>query len=136
MFGDTSERMLAAEAKANAPAHRPATCGAAAASDERLGVGTANDCVSAVNGRPTACRHLSSAGEARQRTPAFCEDCLADGTDWVSLRVCLTCGHVSCAEGSPSDHSAQHYAETDHPIAASVGSQPSSRWCYPDARSV
>jgi uncharacterized UBP type Zn finger protein len=67
---------------------------------------------------------------------AFCEECLAYGADSVILRICLSCGHVGCAEGSPSDHAAEHYAETDHPIAAAVGSTSASRWCYPDQRSV
>jgi uncharacterized UBP type Zn finger protein len=67
---------------------------------------------------------------------AFCEECLAYGADSVILRICISCGHVGCAEGSPSNHAAEHYAETDHPIAASVGRQPGSRWSYPDERSV
>lgn len=61
---------------------------------------------------------------------AFCEECLVYGADSVILRICLSCGHVGCAEGSPSDHAAQHYAETDHPIAAAIGSTSASRWCY------
>ncbi len=67
---------------------------------------------------------------------AFCEECLAYGTNRLILRICLNCGHVGCAEGSPSDHAAEHYAETDHPVAAAVGSASASRWCYPDERSV
>ena len=63
---------------------------------------------------------------------AFCEECLAYGADRVTLRICLSCGHVGCAEGSPSDHAAQHYAETDHPIAAAVGSTSASRRFYDD----
>jgi monovalent cation/hydrogen antiporter len=65
---------------------------------------------------------------------AFCEECLAYGSDRVILRICLSCGHVGCAEGSPGDHAAEHYAETDHPVAATVGSASASRWCYPDER--
>jgi uncharacterized UBP type Zn finger protein len=64
---------------------------------------------------------------------APCEDCLTDQVDEVTVRVCLTCGHVGCAEASPSDHAAAHYAETDHPIAAAVAPGGASRWCYPDA---
>jgi uncharacterized UBP type Zn finger protein len=67
---------------------------------------------------------------------AFCEECLAYGTDRLILRICLSCSHVGCAEGSPSDHAAEHYAETNHPVAATVGSASASRWCYPDERSV
>ena len=67
---------------------------------------------------------------------AFCEECLIYGGDGVLLRICLSCGHVGCAEGSASDHAAAHYAETDHPIAAAIGSEVASRWSYPDERLV
>ncbi len=67
---------------------------------------------------------------------AFCEECLAYGAHDVILRICLSCGHVGCAEGSRSDHAAEHYAETDHPIAAAIGSTTASRWCYPHERPV
>ncbi len=67
---------------------------------------------------------------------AFCEECLASGSDKVTLRICLSCGYVGCAEGSASDHAAEHYAETDHPLAAAIGSQLASRWSYPDERSI
>lgn len=66
---------------------------------------------------------------------AFCEECLADDAEKVLLRICLSCGHVGCAEGSPADHAAAHYAETDHPIAAAIGSSV-PRWSYPDQRTV
>lgn len=77
----------------------------------------------------------SSAG-GTQGTPACCEECLIDGTEDLLLRICLSCGHVGCAEGSPSDHAAEHYAETDHPIAAAIGSEVASRWSYPEQRLV
>ena len=67
---------------------------------------------------------------------AYCEECLADGAEKVILRICLSCGHVGCAEGSPSDHAAAHYAETDHAIAAAIGSTVAPRWSYPDERPV
>lgn len=67
---------------------------------------------------------------------ACCEECLAGGADSVILRICASCGHVGCAEGSLSDHAAEHYAETDHPIAAVIGSERVPRWSYPDQRAV
>lgn len=66
---------------------------------------------------------------------AFCEECLAYGARNVLLRICLSCGYVGCAEGSPGDHAAAHYAETDHPIAAAVGAT-APHWSYPDQRTV
>lgn len=35
-------------------------------------------------------------------TPGGCEECLRDGTRWVHLRLCLTCGHVGCCDSSPN----------------------------------
>lgn len=67
---------------------------------------------------------------------AFCDECLVYGAESVLLRICLSCGHIGCAEGSQDDHAAEHYAETDHPIAAAIGSTVVSRWCYPDERQV
>ena len=66
----------------------------------------------------------------------FCQECLVYGADSLMLRVCLTCGHVGCAEGSHSDHAAEHYSESDHPIAAAISSTLQSRWSYPDERLV
>jgi monovalent cation/hydrogen antiporter len=74
-------------------------------------------------------------GGAREDN-AFCEECLLDGAESVLLRICLSCGHVGCAEGSKDDHAAEHYAETDHPVAAAIGSSVVSRRCYPDERPV
>lgn len=71
---------------------------------------------------------------------ACCEECRAGGADGVILRICARCGHVGCAEGSPSDHAAEHYAETDHPIATliadRIAAERMSGWSYPDARPV
>ena len=68
--------------------------------------------------------------------PAFCQECLIYGAKDLLLRICLSCGHVGCAEGSRSDHAAEHYAETDHPVAAAIGSEVAWRWSYPDERPV
>jgi len=44
-----------------------------------------------------ACTHL---GNMRPVVPSAdgCEDCLAIGSSWVHLRLCMTCGHVGCCE--------------------------------------
>ena len=89
-----------------------------------------------MNSRQEPCAHLGLITTTYLRPRVVCERCVADGGGWSTLRVCLSCGEVNCAEGSANDHAAAHYAETDHPIAAAVGSQPASRWCYPDGRFV
>jgi uncharacterized UBP type Zn finger protein len=75
----------------------------------------------------------TAGGERGDR--AFCEECLLYDAQNVLLRVCLSCGHIGCAEGSPGDHAAAHYAETDHPIAAAIGAT-APHWSYPDERTV
>jgi uncharacterized UBP type Zn finger protein len=86
--------------------------------------------------RRRACEHLSWLANPPPAAGAFCEDCGPDGDASVALRVCVTCGYTGCAEGTPANHAAQHYAETDHPLAAMVGPTSQSRWCYPDQRPV
>jgi hypothetical protein len=83
-----------------------------------------------------ACEHLADIEAVPDRPPPFCEDCLAEGAPGIMLRFCLTCGKVGCAEGSVENHAAEHYAETNHPIAGVLGADPPSRWCYPDQRCV
>ena len=78
----------------------------------------------------------TSIAGGKRGEPAFCEECLTYGAEDLLLRICLSCGHVGCADGSPSDHAAEHYAETDHPIAAAIGSEVASRWSYPEQRLV
>jgi len=54
------------------------------------------------------------------------------GSDWVHLRLCLTCGHVGCCDNSPNRHATRHYHETKHPVARSY--EPGETWgyCYAD----
>jgi hypothetical protein len=37
-------------------------------------------------------------------TTEGCSDCLREGTRWVHLRECLSCGHVGCCDNSPRRH--------------------------------
>jgi hypothetical protein len=57
-----------------------------------------------------------------------CEDCLAIGSRWVHLRICLECGHVGCCDDSPNRHASAHAAESEHPIIRSL--QPGEDWCW------
>ncbi len=85
--------------------------------------------------RVPACEHLSQAPvSARPGTPDGCEECLRDGTRWVHLRLCLTCGHVGCCDSSPERHADKHYAATDHPVMRSFEAGEAWRWCYVDQR--
>src|SRR3712207_8269971 len=41
------------------------------------------------------------------------------GSDWVHLRLCLSCGHVGCCDSSPNKHGSKHFKSTGHPIIKS-----------------
>lgn len=78
------------------------------------------------------CPHTS---EIRPVLPsaAGCIDCLRAGrSDWVHLRICLSCGKVGCCDSSPERHAAQHAATVEHPIAASAEPEETWAWCYLD----
>ncbi|MGD9694256.1 MAG: Na+/H+ antiporter [Thermoleophilia bacterium] len=79
------------------------------------------------------CEHLRDApAAATPRTPGACEECLRDGTRWVHLRMCLTCGHVGCCDSSVGRHATGHFHETGHPVMRSVEPGEAWRWCYVD----
>jgi len=50
---------------------------------------------------PSTCAHVNEVREVTPKTPGGCEECLAIGSDWVHLRLCLSCGHVGCCDNSP-----------------------------------
>jgi uncharacterized UBP type Zn finger protein len=61
-----------------------------------------------------------------------CEAYLKTGGRWVSLRMCLTCGHVGCRDSSPGRHARQHWQATGHPLIQSVEPGQAWAWCYKD----
>jgi Zn-finger in ubiquitin-hydrolases and other protein len=63
-------------------------------------------------------------------TNAACEEC-TDGS-WVSLRRCLTCGHVGCCDSSPGLHATAHHKETGHPMVQTLQPGQDWAWCYVD----
>lgn len=83
----------------------------------------------------TLCGHLNTAARAVQpRTPDGCESCLEEGTRWVHLRLCLTCGRVGCCDSSSERHATAHFHDTEHPVIRSFESGEGWRWCYVDER--
>lgn len=82
------------------------------------------------------CEHLRSfcsADTPTPNTPGACEECLRDGTtDWVSLRLCMSCGHVGCCNSSPHMHADAHFAGSGHPVMRSIEPGEAWRWCYID----
>jgi uncharacterized UBP type Zn finger protein len=80
-----------------------------------------------------SCAHTITAEEIDPQSTEGCQDCLAIGfTDWVHLRLCLTCGNVGCCDSSPYQHATAHYKNTDHPVMRSFEPGESWRWCYVD----
>ena len=80
--------------------------------------------------------HLSMIRRVYPRTPNGCEECLRLGTEWVHLRLCLTCGHVGCCDSSPLRHARAHAYSAGHPIVQSFEPGESWRWCYVDEQYV
>ena len=81
------------------------------------------------------CQHLKEAPVSiRPNTPEGCEECLRDGTHWVHLRLCLSCGHVGCCDSSPERHASGHFHEGGHPVMRSFETGEAWRWCFVDER--
>jgi monovalent cation/hydrogen antiporter len=79
------------------------------------------------------CEHLALAPTlVTPGTPDGCGDCLREGTSWVHLRMCLSCGRVGCCDSSPQRHAAAHYRQTGHPVIRSFEPQEHWRWCFVD----
>ncbi len=84
------------------------------------------------------CEHLDRLASRRPVTPSSpgCQECLAEGTPWVELRLCLTCGHVGCCDSSPGRHATAHWHATRHPTIKAFEPGEEWAWCYPDAETV
>ena len=80
------------------------------------------------------CAHAASAVKihAVKRPGDGCEECLKIGSPWVHLRVCLTCGKVSCCDSSPMKHATKHARGVGHPIVTSAEVGETWSWCYAD----
>ncbi|TDB89777.1 hypothetical protein E1264_07240 [Actinomadura sp. KC216] len=80
------------------------------------------------------CEHVQSlpAEDPSPNTPQGCEECLAEGTRWVHLRLCLGCGHVGCCDSSPMRHATAHFGKEGHPIVRSFEPGEDWRWCFVD----
>jgi uncharacterized UBP type Zn finger protein len=59
---------------------------------------------------------------------AGCEDCLAIGSRWLHLRMCLTCGKIGCCDSSPNRHARKHAGTDAHPLVRSA--EPGEDWSY------
>ncbi|MGI8576661.1 MAG: Na+/H+ antiporter [Nocardioidaceae bacterium] len=79
------------------------------------------------------CEHLVEETEVPSpHPPDGCQECLAEGLQWVHLRLCMTCGHVGCCDSSVGKHSTKHYHGTEHPVMRSFEPNEAWRWCFVD----
>jgi CPA1 family monovalent cation:H+ antiporter len=90
--------------------------------------------VADAQGRPTGATdpHVGEIHDVVPSTAAGCEDCLREGTAWVHLRLCLSCGHVGCCDSSPRRHARGHWRRSSHPIVRSFEPGEDWAWCFAD----
>lgn len=79
--------------------------------------------------RDAGCTHLDSV-EVTELPDSVegCEECVAEGGEWLHLRICLHCGHVGCCDSSPGRHATAHARSSGHPIIRSL--EPGEEWCW------
>jgi uncharacterized UBP type Zn finger protein len=72
-------------------------------------------------GKEDRCEHFAGIDESKI-TPSTksCQECVIEGTDWVALRMCLTCGNVGCCDSSEGLHATKHFERTGHPVMVAV----------------
>jgi uncharacterized UBP type Zn finger protein len=81
----------------------------------------------------TSCTHLDQI-QVTERPEATdgCAECLAAGTPWLHLRLCLECGHVGCCDDSPNRHATAHAGTSGHVLITSLEPGETWSWCYAD----
>jgi hypothetical protein len=81
----------------------------------------------------TTCTHLDRLVVTElPEAVAGCEDCLAAGTPWFHLRICLECGHVGCCDSSPMRHATAHGLASRHVLIRSLEPGEDWSWCFED----
>ncbi len=78
------------------------------------------------------CAHLAAPPAAVTPGGEGCGECLAIGSDWVHLRLCLECGNVGCCDSSPNRHASRHARAKRHPVIRSFEPGEAWRYCFPD----
>ena len=76
------------------------------------------------------CDDLERYDKVDEPPATYCQACLDEGTQWVSLRRCLECGNVGCCDSSTRQHATRHFQDTQHPVMQSAEPGEDWRWCY------
>lgn len=80
--------------------------------------------------KSSRCEHFAGIEENKVNpNTRSCQECEKEGTDWVALRMCLTCGHVGCCDSSEGLHATKHFEQTGHPAMVALPNK-QWRWCY------
>ena len=79
-----------------------------------------------------SCSHLEAGQAATTDGTRECLACTEEGTTWLALRKCQTCGSVGCCDGSAGKHARGHFESTGHPIIRPVEQDETWAWCYVD----
>jgi hypothetical protein len=74
------------------------------------------------------CTHLRAVNSVKAAARHECEDCVKEGSKWVHLRTCQTCGGTRCCDQSPKRHARKHATTTTHKVVASA--EPGEQWMY------
>jgi hypothetical protein len=85
-----------------------------------------------------ACEHVEEVRHDLSAAPEpVCEECARAGEEtWVSLRQCMTCGHVGCCDSSPGMHATGHHHDTSHPMVQTLQPGQDWVWCYVDEKTM
>ncbi|MGI0007834.1 MAG: UBP-type zinc finger domain-containing protein [Nitrosotalea sp.] len=75
------------------------------------------------------CEHYDGIPEKISPHTEGCEECEKEGTDWVALRLCMSCGHVGCCDSSQGTHATNHFKKTGHPVMIALPNY-AWKWCY------
>ena len=84
------------------------------------------------NKQNNSCLHLGQVNENIKGNTKGCDECEKIGSDWIHLRLYLSCGHVGCCDSSVNKHGTKHYQKTDHPVIKSYEPGENWKWCYED----
>ena len=82
----------------------------------------------------TACEHVPKRAAPAPKRKDACEDCLREGSRWVNLNICQSCGRVGCCDSSPRKHARAHWKQGGHAVIQRVGA--GWLWCFTHDRQV
>ena len=76
------------------------------------------------------CEHLEAVTSFKKAEEMVCEDCIKEGSKWVHLRTCQSCGVTLCCDSSEKQHARKHFNQTKHPVIQSAEPGENWLWCY------